>query len=114
MTPRTSVFASQPGAASLFLPYKLTDGNVIYPTDGKWKYDKELARLHFGLEQAKNRNKQKHQVHGPCFIHCLRPGNKAVKEPGGTWVLVRVSDWEMRVDIRRQLKFSEETVVTNV
>lgn len=54
------------------------------------------------------------QAKGPHFIAFLRPGEKAGKEDGDTGILGTAKDCEMRVHIRRQLKFPEEITITSL
>lgn len=50
---------------------------------------------------------------GPHIIF-LRPGEKAGRDGGGIGILVTAKDWEMRVDLVRQLKFPEEIAITSL
>ena len=63
-----------------------------------------------GVKQARKEPKQLSK--GPRFIHFLRAGETAAAEMRSKGVLARASDWEMRADLRKQLKFPEEITHT--
>ncbi len=85
-------------------------------TEGRfrWRHDQVLAQLADGLEKERKRKRTKVQDKGPRFIGFLRPGEKAGKEDRCSGILGTAEDWEMRVDLRRQLKFPEEIAVTSL
>lgn len=65
-----------------------------------------------GVEQARKRPKQ--LSNGPRVIHFLRLGESVAEEMRSKGVLAKVSDWEMRADIKKQLKFPEEITHTSL
>lgn len=79
----------------------------------RWHHDQVLAQLADGLEKERKRKRTKAQYKGPCFIGLLRPGEKAGKEDSSAGILGMAEDWEMRVDLGRQLKFPEEIAITS-
>lgn len=83
--------------------------------DGKfrWRHDHILAQLADGIEQA--RKKAKQLSHGHRFIHFVRAGQSAAAaEVRSKGVLATASDWEMRADLKKQLKFPEEIAHTSL
>ena len=66
------------------------------------------------MEKERKQKRTTAQDKGPRFICFLRPGEKADKEDRCSGILSTAQDWEMRVDLRRQLKFPEEIAVTNL
>ncbi|XP_056314571.1 uncharacterized protein LOC130229674 [Danio aesculapii] len=82
--------------------------------DGKfrWRHDKILSQLADGLEQA--RKKVKQHSDGQCFIQFIRSGESiaAGRRRGG--VLASAKDWEMRADLKKQLKYPEEIAQTSL
>lgn len=85
-------------------------------TEGRfrWRHDQVLARLADGLEKERKRKGTKAQDKGPRFIGFLRPGEKAGKQDRCAGILGTAKDWEMRVDLGRQLKFPEEIAITSL
>ena len=83
-------------------------------TDGKfrWRHDQILTQLAAGVEQARKKPKQLSK--GPRFIDFLRAGESAAAETRSKGVLATASDWEMRADLRKQLKFPEEITHTSL
>ena len=73
-----------------------------------------LARLADGLEKERKQKGAKAQDKGPRFIGFLRPGEKAGKQDRCAGILGTAKDWEMRVDLGRQLKFPEEIAITSL
>ncbi|KAK0143476.1 hypothetical protein N1851_018388 [Merluccius polli] len=73
--------------------------------DGKfrWRHDQILTQLAAGVEQARKKPKQLSK--GPHFNHFLRAGESAAAETRSKGVLATANDWEMRADLRKQLKF---------
>ncbi|XP_061778568.1 uncharacterized protein LOC133569990 [Nerophis ophidion] len=82
--------------------------------DGKfrWRHDQILAQLAEGVEQARNRTRQ--LSNGPRFIHFIRAGESAAAGGRNKGILATASDWEMRVDLKKQLKFPEEIAHTTL
>lgn len=82
--------------------------------DGKfrWRHDKILAQLADGVEQA--RKKVKKISNGPNFIHFVRPGESIATGRKGRGILASANDWEMRADLKKQLKFPEEIAHTSL
>ena len=80
--------------------------------DGKsrWWHDQILTQLAAGVEQARKKLKQLSK--GSCFIHFHMAGESAAAETRSKGVLATASDWLMRVDLRKQLKFPEEITHT--
>ncbi|KAK0136623.1 hypothetical protein N1851_027196 [Merluccius polli] len=58
-----------------------------------------------GKEEA-----EKQLSEGSRFIHFIRAGESAAAEMRNKGVLATASDWEMRVDIRKQLKFTHTSL----
>lgn len=85
-------------------------------TEGRfrWRHDQVLAQLNDGLEKERKPNGTKAQDKGHRFIGFLRPGEKAGKEDRCSGILGTAKDWEMRLDLGRQLKFPEEIAVTSL
>lgn len=79
----------------------------------RWHHDQVLAQVADGLEKERKRKRTQAQYKGPCFIGFLRPGEKAGKEDSCAGILGMAEDWEMRVDLERQLKFPEEIAITS-
>ncbi|KAJ8011010.1 hypothetical protein DPEC_G00053760 [Dallia pectoralis] len=79
-----------------------------------WRHDQVLAQLANGLEKVRKRKRTKAQDKGPRFICFLRTGEKAGKEYRYLGILGIADDWEMRVDLGRQLKFPEKIAVTSL
>ncbi len=77
-------------------------------------HDQVLAKLPEGLEQESKWKTTKLQAKSPRFINFLWPEEKAGKEAGGTGILAIVGDWEMQVDLKRQLKFPDESASTSL
>lgn len=79
-------------------------------TEGRfrWQHDQVLAQLAEGVEKERKLKNTKLLVKGPGFISFLKPGEKADKEAGYAGIFATETDWEMRVDLGRQLKFPEE------
>lgn len=82
--------------------------------DGKfrWRHDKILSRLADGVEQArKNRKPPPDGLH---FIHFVRTGESTAAVRRSRGVLASANDWEMRADLKKQLKFPEEIALTSL
>ncbi|KAJ7986701.1 hypothetical protein DPEC_G00342620 [Dallia pectoralis] len=86
------------------------------PTEGRfrWRHAQVLAQRADGLEKVRKRKRPTAQYKGPRFICFLRPGEKAGKEYRYLGILGTADDWEMRVDLGRQLKFPEKIAVTSL
>lgn len=56
-----------------------------------------------GLELA--RKKPRQSAKGLQFIHFLRAGEPSMTQTKARWILATASDWEMQLDLWRQLKF---------
>ena len=82
--------------------------------DGKlrWRHDKILAQLADGVEQA--RKKPKGLSTGPHFINFIRSGENAAAGQRSKGILASANDWEMQVDLKKQLKFPEEIAHTSL
>lgn len=85
-------------------------------TEGRfrWRHDQVLAQLANGLERERKWKRTKSQDKGPRFIGFLRPGEKATKENRFSGILGTAVDWEIRIDLGRQLKFPEVIAVTSL
>lgn len=85
-------------------------------TEGRfrWCHDQVLAQLVEGLEKDRKWKRTKGQDRGPHFICFLRPEEKAGKEERCLGILGTAEDWEMILDLGRQLKFPEEIAVTSL
>lgn len=66
-----------------------------------------LTQLADGLKKERKQKRTKVQGKGPCFNGFLRPREKAGKEGQGAGILGLAEDWDMRIDLGRQLKFPE-------
>ena len=64
------------------------------------------------MEKERKQKRTTAQDNGPHVIGFLRPEEKAGKEDRCSGILGTAKDWEMRVDLGRQLKFPEEIAVT--
>ena len=82
--------------------------------DGKfrWRHDQILAQLADGVEQASKKARQLSK--GPRFIHFVRAGGSPAAGGRSKGVLATASDWEMRADLKKQLKFPEEIAHTSL
>lgn len=80
--------------------------------DGKfrWLNDQILAQFATGMEQARKKPRQHSKAHR--YIHFLRAGKAGVVETRSRGILTTVSDWEMRVALKKQLKFPEKITTT--
>lgn len=67
-----------------------------------------------GLEKERKRMTTNSQAKGLCFIAFLRRAEKAGKEDRCKGNLGTAKDWDVRVDIRRELKFPEEVAITSL
>ncbi|KAM9717486.1 uncharacterized protein ACNS7B_021136 [Menidia menidia] len=82
--------------------------------DGKfrWRHDQILAQLADGIDQARTRARQLSK--GPRFIHFTRAGENGAAGGRSKGVLATANDWEMRADLKKQLKFPEEIAHTSL
>nr|XP_061836945.1 uncharacterized protein LOC133619721 [Nerophis lumbriciformis] len=71
-----------------------------------------IITLAEGVEQA--RKKTRHLSNGPRFSHFLRAGESAAAGGRNKGVLATANDWEMRADLKKQLKFPEEIAHTTL
>ncbi|KAJ7995782.1 hypothetical protein DPEC_G00248160 [Dallia pectoralis] len=94
--------------------WRLTEDAGLTEGRFRWRHDQVLAQLADGLEKERKRKRTKAQDKGPRFICFLRPGEKAGKEYRHLGILGTADDWEMRVDLGRQLKFPEKIAVTSL
>ncbi|XP_061876851.1 uncharacterized protein LOC133629831 [Entelurus aequoreus] len=78
----------------------------------RWRHDQIFAQLAEGVEQARKRTRQ--LSNGLCFIHFIRAGESAAAGGRNKGVLATASDWEMRADLKKQLKFPEEIAHTTL
>lgn len=76
--------------------------------DGKfpWKHDQVLTKLAAGLEQARTSR-------GSQFMKFLRAGETVETQARARGILATANDWEMQIDLRRQLKFPEKVTATS-
>lgn len=72
-----------------------------------------LVRLADGLEMERKQNGTKAQDKGLHSIGFLRPGENAGKQDRSAGILGTAKDWEIRVDLGRQLKVPEEIAITS-
>ncbi|KAL0172855.1 hypothetical protein M9458_033166, partial [Cirrhinus mrigala] len=82
--------------------------------DGKfrWCHDKILAQLADGVEQARKKIIQLSNGHH--FIQFVRTGESTAAGRRSRGVLATANDWEMRVDLKKRLKFPEEIAHTSL
>ena len=81
--------------------------------DGKFRWcHKILSRLADGVEQARKKGKQLSDGHH--FIHFVRTGESTATGRRSRGALASANDWEMRTDLKKQLKFPEEIAHTSL
>ena len=82
--------------------------------DGKfrWRHDQILTQLAEGVELARTRARKLSD--GPRFIHFVKAGESAATGGRSKGVLATANDWEMRADLKKQLKFPEEIAHTSL
>ena len=51
---------------------------------------------------------------GPCFINFVKPGETGPGAPKQEGVLATAKDWELRVDLGKQLKFPDDIATTRL
>ena len=71
--------------------------------------DQILAEVAAGLEEERKKRSNNIKTKDPCFIRFVKPGGSSSRSSTSTGVLVTAANWEMNVDLKKQLNFPEET-----
>ena len=72
----------------------------------RWRHDQVLKEIAQGLDEARKKGKT---TSGTRFIQFVRPAGEATKaERQEHGLLTSAGDWEMLVDLERQLRFPQE------
>lgn len=84
--------------------------------DGKfrWRHDQILAELATGLEEERRKTHNITRTVAPHMIRFVRAGESSRATSTGSGILTSATDWDMRVDLRRQLKFPEEITISTL
>lgn len=84
--------------------------------DGKfrWRHDQILADLATGLEEERRKTHNITRMIAPHMIRFVRAGESSRATSSGSGILTSATDWDMRVDLRRQLKFPEKITTSTL